>query len=303
MTPACAAALPRSIALRSAQRSLRASFAAASLASASPAPASRPPRRPLSTAPALRASVGSGNSPPPAKPRTSHDQGPAPGAAEMGVGELEGTDFRIEPMRRTGEDDATMRARLVYQSRKRGTLEADLLLSTFAAAHLPRMSREQMAQYDRFLDENDWDIYYWATQDAPAPAAAAAAASSSAEAEVAAEASRSTRDSSAADYAGGAEAAAAESSAPPSDAAPVATGGTPRTGDAGEGKEGAPGGAATTSFATGEWAQTVGTFKPAYRPVPRRWRDSEVLLLLRAHVRERAKARGGMAFMPPLRGE
>lgn len=33
-------------------------------------------------------------------------------AGEMGVGELEGAKFRVEPMRRVGEDDKTMRARL-----------------------------------------------------------------------------------------------------------------------------------------------------------------------------------------------
>lgn len=36
---------------------------------------------------------------------------PIPGH-EMGVGELEGAKFRIEPLRRTGEDAETMRARL-----------------------------------------------------------------------------------------------------------------------------------------------------------------------------------------------
>src|SRR6266536_745391 len=51
------------------------------------------------------------------------------------------------------------------QSRKRGTLESDLLMSTFAEAHLRDMTPGQMAQYDLFLDENDWDIYYWATQE------------------------------------------------------------------------------------------------------------------------------------------
>jgi succinate dehydrogenase flavin-adding protein (antitoxin of CptAB toxin-antitoxin module) len=54
------------------------------------------------------------------------------------------------------------------QSRKRGTLESDLLMSTFAEAHLREMTPAQMAQYDLFLDENDWDIYYWATQE-PTP--------------------------------------------------------------------------------------------------------------------------------------
>ncbi len=37
---------------------------------------------------------------------------------ELGVGELEGITFKVEPLRRTGEDDATMRARLVCTSPK-----------------------------------------------------------------------------------------------------------------------------------------------------------------------------------------
>ncbi|KAG6015178.1 hypothetical protein E4U41_004673, partial [Claviceps citrina] len=55
---------------------------------------------------------------------------------------------------------------------------------------------------------------------------------------------------------------------------------------------------------SGEWAQTVGNVKPAYRPVPARWKDSPVLGMLRAHVRSRSvEGEGeGMAFMPALGG-
>ncbi|KAI1773469.1 DUF339-domain-containing protein [Hypoxylon cercidicola] len=286
-----ASAAPRSI-LRAAQRSSpRFSFLS---------------RRPLSAASALRASVF-----PNAPPMEPHKQRPQGG--DMGVGELEGTEFRIEPMRRTGEDDATMRARLVYQSRKRGTLESDLLLSTFADAYLATMTRDQMAELDRFLDENDWDIYYWATQEPPPSTVSADSPSAS---EPAPTPSIATSDTSSASYAGGAEAAISEatplatspSSAPTtSHAEPLTTGGSTTTGDASEGKEAAAAAAAAaeepyeTPRETGEWAQTVGTFKPAYRPVPARWRDSEVLRLLREHVRARAREQGGMAFMPALR--
>lgn len=104
------------------------------------------------------------------------------------------------------------------------------------------MSSAQLKQYDLFLDENDWDIYYWATQEPPSPDNTAGGEKKEVDADV----------------------------APPH----------PRA---------------------GEWAQTVGTFKPAYRPVPKRWADSEVLRLLRAHVKERgAIGSGGMAFMPAL---
>jgi Flavinator of succinate dehydrogenase len=103
-------------------------------------------------------------------------------------------------------------------------------MSTFADAHLNDMTNAQLEQYDRFLDENDWDIYYWATQEP-------------------AEESSSSPDK-------GAEKVVDE---------PV------------------PG-----QRSSGEWAQTVGTFKPAYRPVPTRWQNSEILAMLRKHVISRS---------------
>ena len=105
------------------------------------------------------------------------------------------------------------------------------------------MTRQQLEQYDRFLDENDWDIYYWATQE-PSPT------------------SRET----------------AEGAGP--DNAATAARGT----DAPDAWSGQP--------PSGEWAQTIGRFKPAYRPVPQRWRNSKVLALLRKHVL--AKSAGGV---------
>ncbi|KAI9811200.1 MAG: succinate dehydrogenase assembly factor 2 [Phylliscum demangeonii] len=151
---------------------------------------------------------------------------------DLKVGAMEGAAFRVAPLRRTGEDVATMRARLFYQSRKRGILESDLLLSTFADAHLGRMTPDQLQQYDRFLDENDWDIYYWTTQD-------------------------------------------------PDN---TAEGGAPRLET--------PAASTPTTLTTPstEWAQTVGTFKPAYRPVPLRWRGSSLLAMLREHVRRSSAA-------------
>lgn len=163
------------------------------------------------------------------------------------------------------------------QSRKRGTLESDLLLSTFADANLATMTPKQLQQYDIFLDENDWDIYYWATQE-PTPTSA--------------------------EYAEGAG---------PDLATPTAQGKAPPATDEWKRKP-----------ATGEWAQTVGTFKAAYRPVPLRWKNSEVLALLRKHVKDRSAGGvhdesspgvdgtgsnqsanstggGGLGFMPELR--
>lgn len=94
------------------------------------------------------------------------------------------------------------------------------------------MSLTQLRQYDRFLDENDWDIYYWATQEPPEAA------------DTDAEAATEPKD-------------------------------TPtETWKSGAAK-------------SGEWAQTIGAFKPAYRPVPKRWEGSEILNMLREHVQSK----------------
>jgi len=164
--------------------------------------------------------------------------------AELGVGEIEGGQFKVEPLRRTGEDDNTLRARLLYQSRKRGTLESDLLLSTFADVNLGKMSTKQLQQYDIFLDENDWDIYYWVTQE-PTPT------------------SRETAEGSSPDF-----------------ATPAAQGKAMDKSETDAWRKGQP--------RSGEWAQTVGAFKPAYRPVPARWKNSEILSMLRKHVIDRS---------------
>ncbi|KAJ5125463.1 hypothetical protein N7526_007640 [Penicillium atrosanguineum] len=169
---------------------------------------------------------------------------------ELGVGEMEGITFKVEPLKRVNEDVTTMRARLLYQSRKRGILESDLLLSTFADVYLRDMSHDQLKEYDSFLDENDWDIYYWATQDPPTEG----------------------------------------SSAPAEDTLTETW--------------------KQTGAKSGEWAQTIGAFKAAYRPVPERWNGSEVLELLREHVRDKSatgfesaknkKTGGGLGRMPDV---
>ncbi|KAI0446197.1 Flavinator of succinate dehydrogenase-domain-containing protein [Xylaria telfairii] len=251
----------------------------------------RPARHALtrSTARAPRALVARGmatvGNAPPMEPQKERRR-------EMAVGEFEGATFTIEPLRRVGEDEKTMRARLVYQSRKRGILETDLLLSTFADQHLPTMGREQMAEYDLFLDENDWDIYYWATQEEPSSTSTSTSTSSPASPPT----SSNTTDTSSASYGSSRETAAAI------DSSSSTGGGVPLTGDAKTyttAAEEDPQQKTPDKYA-GEWAQTVGAFKPAYRPVPARWRDSEILPLVRAHVRARAAEKGGMAFMPAL---
>lgn len=162
------------------------------------------------------------------------------------------------------------------------------------------MTRDQMVQYDLFLDENDWDIYYWATQEEPTSSTTATSTTSSPSSTQSKNTNATTEDTSSSSYGSSAETASATAESTTT----TSTGGAPLTGEHRDAKDVSAADAddmVETQPFVGEWAQTVGTFKPAYRPVPARWRDSEVLKLLRQHVRARATEKGGMAFMPALR--
>ena len=62
------------------------------------------------------------------------------------------------------ESTDVKRRRLLYQSRKRGMLENDLLLSHFASTYLPNMNAKDLDVYDKLINtpSNDWDLYYMA---------------------------------------------------------------------------------------------------------------------------------------------
>jgi succinate dehydrogenase flavin-adding protein (antitoxin of CptAB toxin-antitoxin module) len=63
------------------------------------------------------------------------------------------------------------RSRLLYQSRKRGTLENGLLLSNFSSRFLSTMDEKQLNDYDNIINNlhNEWDLYYWITKAQPIP--------------------------------------------------------------------------------------------------------------------------------------
>ncbi|GFX99092.1 succinate dehydrogenase assembly factor 2, mitochondrial [Trichonephila clavipes] len=66
---------------------------------------------------------------------------------------------------RPNEGITEKRARLLYQSRKRGMSENGLILSTFAAKYLSSFDKDQLVLYDKLINipSNDWDLFYWAT--------------------------------------------------------------------------------------------------------------------------------------------
>jgi len=97
------------------------------------------------------------------------DLWPLPHTPEHLASTISPADKPLPPLPRLNETVETLRARLVYQSRKRGTLESDLLLSTFARDHLGAMTEVELKEYDKLLDEADWDIYYWASDKRTPP--------------------------------------------------------------------------------------------------------------------------------------
>ena len=70
------------------------------------------------------------------------------------------------------EDNISIkRKRLIFRSWHRGTREIDLMLGAFADAHIPQFDAQQLAAYDRFLNNSDPDIFNWLTGQEPVPPA------------------------------------------------------------------------------------------------------------------------------------
>ena len=61
------------------------------------------------------------------------------------------------------------RKRLLYLASYRGFKEADLLLGGFAKAHLSEMTENELDQFENLANQNDRELYAWATSAAPAP--------------------------------------------------------------------------------------------------------------------------------------
>jgi antitoxin CptB len=61
------------------------------------------------------------------------------------------------------------RKRLHFRSWHRGTKEADLLVGSFADAHLPAMSAAELDDFEEVLETEDGSLVAWITGRAPPP--------------------------------------------------------------------------------------------------------------------------------------
>lgn len=68
-----------------------------------------------------------------------------------------------------GESVTVRRKRLLYQSRYRGRLEADILFGRFADMHLDGLDETGLDRYEALLVESDQDLFAWIMGMAPVP--------------------------------------------------------------------------------------------------------------------------------------
>ncbi|CAH0564139.1 unnamed protein product [Brassicogethes aeneus] len=81
-------------------------------------------------------------------------------------------DFIVNPKKdRQNEPFEQKKKRLLYQSSKRGMLENDLIIGSFAKKYLDTFTEEEVDEYDKLINipSNEWVLYYWASGLKPVP--------------------------------------------------------------------------------------------------------------------------------------
>jgi succinate dehydrogenase assembly factor 2 len=67
------------------------------------------------------------------------------------------------------ERDLNRRKRMIYRSKQRGWLEADLLMGSWAAENVPNLSTQELDEYEILLQEETIDIYNYISRKDPLP--------------------------------------------------------------------------------------------------------------------------------------
>ncbi len=68
------------------------------------------------------------------------------------------------------EPEINRKKRLIFRSWHRGTKEMDLILGSFADAHVMGFGPQELDQYERILTYNDPDLYGWISGSEQPPA-------------------------------------------------------------------------------------------------------------------------------------
>lgn len=78
--------------------------------------------------------------------------------------------IKMDTQTHTLEDIGNKRKRLIFRSWHRGTREMDLLMGSFADAHINNFDEAQLDLYEEILNHSDPDLYNWISgrEDTPA---------------------------------------------------------------------------------------------------------------------------------------
>ncbi len=99
-----------------------------------------------------------------------------PGLSEAQLARIESQDSMlrsrhliIEGTLNEAEKLVARRKRMIYRSKQRGWLEADLLMGSWASEHVPHLSEKDLDDYDTVLKEETIDIFNFITGKDPLP--------------------------------------------------------------------------------------------------------------------------------------
>ena len=99
------------------------------------------------------------------------DMSALPGLSHEQLRKIAQSDFRLRERHvdSTPESDEARRKRMIYRSKQRGWLEADLLMGSWASMNVPTLTEKELDEYELLLKEETIDIYNYISAKDPLP--------------------------------------------------------------------------------------------------------------------------------------
>jgi succinate dehydrogenase assembly factor 2 len=99
------------------------------------------------------------------------DMSALPGLSQHQLEKIAQEDARLrgKHVEGTPEEDEARRKRMIYRSKQRGWLEADLLMGSWAQKYVPALSNDELDEYEVLLKEETIDIYNYISAKDPLP--------------------------------------------------------------------------------------------------------------------------------------
>ena len=99
------------------------------------------------------------------------DMSALPGLSHEQLEKIAKTDYMLRERHVSSvpENDEARRKRMIYRSKQRGWLEADLLMGSWASINVPHLTEEELDEYELLLKEETIDIYNYISAKDPLP--------------------------------------------------------------------------------------------------------------------------------------